>query len=93
MGLAFHAIEKLGSTTSAVARTAPPFRRADLVQRREQELGSSWSERHPGQLPVAQPLPNTDPEAAASRPDGGRALQRVDAQENAAVPGRRGHHA
>ncbi|MFI5621418.1 hypothetical protein [Streptomyces sp. NPDC051567] len=76
MGLAFHAIEKLGTAmvgTGLEQRrrhfTVDAFRRrhADLVERREQEL--QLLERHLGRLPVSEILPRTDPEAAAFRPE------------------------
>lgn len=75
MGLAFHAIEKLGpqTATTMLEQRRGSFdldryrrRHAALVQRREQEL--RLLERHLGRLPVSEILPNTDREAAAFRP-------------------------
>jgi putative intracellular protease/amidase len=76
MGLAFHSIEKLGPTTlrTTIEQRRGAFdidryrrRHAELVQRREHEL--QLLERHLGRLPVSEILPNTEPEAAAFRPE------------------------
>lgn len=76
MGLAFHAIEKLGQQTAItmLQQRGRSFeidryrqRRAALIARREQEL--RLLERHLGRLPVSEVLPNTDREAAAFRPE------------------------
>jgi putative intracellular protease/amidase len=87
MGLAFHAIEKLGQQTATTmleqrraSFDADRYRRrhAALVQRREQEL--RLLERHLGRLPVSEILPNTDREAAAFRPELVRRLEALQPQ-------------
>ena len=83
MGLAFHAIEKLGPTTATtmLEQRRRSFdidryrqRHPALVARREQDL--QVLERHLGRLPVSEVLPNSDREAAAFRPE---LVRRLDA--------------
>jgi len=82
MGLAFHAIEKLGSQTAknAIEQRRGSFdvdrfrqRHAALVARREQELG--LLERHLGRLPVSELLPNTEADTTGPSPNDGRRVR------------------
>lgn len=57
---------------------------ADLVERREREL--QLLERHLGRLPITEPLPGTDPEVLAFRPELVRRVEDLAPVEYASLP-------
>lgn len=84
MGLAVHAIEKVGGKTVSLGMQqrrrsfdVNEYRRrnADLVARREQEV--RLLERHMGRIDVSELLPASEPELAEFRPE---LIRRLDAQ-------------
>ena len=81
--LPWHATDRMTEVyaSSVAAFSAPDFdidayrrEHADLVERREREL--QLLERHLGRLPITEPLPSTDAEVRAFRPE---VVRRVDA--------------
>lgn len=84
MGLAVHAIEKVGAKTFPLALQqrsrsfdVSGFRRRhpELVARREQEV--QLLERHMGRIPVSELLPGSEPELAEFRPELIRRLDKL----------------
>src|SRR6266545_190829 len=84
MGLAVHAIEKTGVKTLPLRMQqrrrsfdVSSFRQRhpELVARREQEV--RLLERHIGQIPVSELLPNSEPELAEYRPELIRRLDKL----------------
>src|SRR5438477_4153732 len=76
MGLGMHAFEKVGAKSIPIGMQqrrrsfdVSRFRQRhpDLVARREQEV--RLLERHMGQIPVSELLPNSEPELAEYRPE------------------------
>lgn len=63
---------------------------ADLVERREREL--QLLEGHLGRLPVTSPLPSTDPEVLAFRPEVVRRLDAAQPKNYASLPELIGRH-
>jgi putative intracellular protease/amidase len=86
MGLAMHAIEKIGSKTIPLGMQqrrrsfeVSSFRQRhpELVARREQEV--QLLERHMGRIPVSELLPASEPELAEFRPELIRRLDKLPA--------------
>src|SRR2546425_5289880 len=84
MGLAMHAIEKIGYKTLPLTMQqrrgsfdVSSFRQRhpDLVARREQEV--QLLERHIGRIPVSELLPGSEPELAEYRPELIRRLDKL----------------
>src|SRR6266513_524359 len=84
MGLAMHAIEKIGYKTLPLATQqrrrsfdVSSFRQRhpELVARREQEV--QLLERHLGRIPVSELLPGSEPELAEYRPELIRRLDKL----------------
>lgn len=91
--LPWHATDRMSEVYArAAAQLADPgfdvaaYRRdyAELVERREHEL--QLLERHLGRLPITEPLPGTDPEVLAFRPEVVRRVESLGFVQYASLP-------